>query len=140
MSLLATLAQTDVTMYTVEQTDSAGLLGSGVLLLVYVALIVVVVASMWKIFEKAGEEGWKAIVPFYNSYTLFRIAGRNGWGFLLTLVPIVNIVVAVILSLDLAKHFGKSSTFGIVGLLLFSFVGFPILGFGDAKYVGTKHE
>ncbi len=140
MSLVSTLAQTDVTVYSVEPTSSGGLLGSGLLLFLYFAVLLVLVISMWKIFEKAGEEGWKAIVPFYNSYTLFRIAGRNGWGFLLMLVPIVNIVVAVMLSLDLAKHFGKSSAFGIVGLFLFSVVGFPLLAFSDAQYVGQKHE
>ncbi len=113
MSLVSTLAQTDVTVYTVEPTSGSGLLGSGLFLFLYLAVIALLVVSMWKIFEKAGEEGWKAIVPFYNSYTLFRIAGRNGWGFLLMLVPIVNVVVAVMLSLDLAKHFGKSSAFGV---------------------------
>ena len=140
MSLVSILAQTEMTVYTVESTNSGGLLGSGLILALYFAVIAVMIVSMWKIFEKAGEEGWKAIIPFYNTYTLFRIAGRNGWGFLLGLIPIVNIVVAVIISLDLAKHFGKSSAFGIFGLLFFSFVGYPILAFGDAEYVGQKHE
>ncbi|MFZ1483815.1 MAG: DUF5684 domain-containing protein [Candidatus Saccharimonadales bacterium] len=140
MSLVSTLAQTDVTVYTVEPTSGGGLLGSGLFIALYFFVLALMIVSMWKIFEKAGEEGWKAIVPFYNSYTLFRIAGRNGWGFLLALIPIVNVVVAVMISLDLAKHFGKSSAFGIVGLFLFSVVGFPMLAFGDAEYVGQKHE
>ncbi len=135
MSVLSTLAQADTSLYVSDNANSASQLS-----FTYTILIVIIVISLWKIFEKAGEEGWKAIVPFYNSYTLFRIAGRNGWGFLLALIPIVNVVVAVMLSLDLAKHFGKSSAFGIVGLFLFSVVGFPMLAFGDAEYVGQKHE
>ncbi len=102
-------------------------------------LAVVAIVAYWKMFEKAGEAGWKAIVPFYNTYTLFRIAGRNGWGFLLLFIPLVNLVIYIMVMLDLAKHFGKSTAFGVFGLIIFSIVGFLMLGFGSAKYVGTKH-
>lgn len=102
-------------------------------------LSIVSIVAMWKIFEKADEAGWKAIVPIYNTYTLFRIAGRNGWWLLLLFVPIVNIVILFMISIDLAKHFGKDTFFGVVGLVFFSFIGYLILAFGDAKYVGPKH-
>lgn len=104
-------------------------------LVVYVLLIV----ARWKIFTKADEAGWKSIIPFYAEYTLFRIAGRNGWGFLLLLVPLVNIVVAIVVMIDLAKHFGKSTAFGVIALVIFSVIGYFILGFGKAEYVGQKH-
>ena len=90
-------------------------------------------------FNKADEAGWKSIVPFYSEYTLFRIAGRNGWGFLFLFIPFVNFVVAIIVMLDLAKHFDKSTVFAIFGLILFPWVGYLMLGYGDAKYVGPKH-
>ena len=106
---------------------------------IYYSLVVALVAN-WKIFEKAGEAGWKVLVPFYNTYTLLRISGRNGLWFLGYYVPLVNIFVFIRLALDLAKHFGKSTTFAVFGLMIFSFVGYLMLGFGDAKYVGTKHE
>ena len=41
-----------------------------VCLLFYLALIVVIIVAMWKVFEKAGQPGWAAIVPFYNMYVL----------------------------------------------------------------------
>ncbi len=106
---------------------------------VYLAILVAAIVAMWKMFEKAGEAGWISLIPFYNTYTLFRIAGRNGLGFLLLFIPIVNIVVYVMLAIDLAKHFGKSAAFGVIGLFFFSLIGMFILGFGDAKYVGPKH-
>jgi hypothetical protein len=106
-----------------------------VLLVVYVLMAI----ALWRVFEKAGEKGWKALIPFYNTYTLFRIAGRNGWGFLLMFIPFVNLITWIVVSIDLAKHFGKSTVFGIVGLWLFSVVGFFMLGFGDSKYEGPKH-
>ncbi|MCA9308943.1 hypothetical protein KC973_01055 [Candidatus Saccharibacteria bacterium] len=110
------------------------------MIVVYLAIIVAAIVGMWKMFEKAEEEGWKSLIPLYNTYTLFRIAGRNGWGFLLLLVPFVNVVVLLMVSIDLAKHFGKSTGFGVVGLWIFNVIGYMILGFGDAKYVGPKHQ
>lgn len=102
-------------------------------------LAVVMVVALWKMFEKAGEEGWKAIVPFYNTYTMFRLAGRNGWGFLLGFIPFVNIIVYVIVMLDFGKHFGKSSVWSFFLLVLLPFIGYLLLGFGSDKYVGPKH-
>lgn len=120
--------------------ESTGLLaGFFTLWFIWMIYLVALIVAAWKIFEKAGEEGWKSIVPFYNTYTLFRIAGRNGWWFLGLLVPVLNIVIAVMLALDLGKHFGKSTLFSVVGLFFFQPIGMLILGFGDAKYVGTKH-
>ncbi len=127
---------------TTSYTETTVKVNSSVLTTYYIfiaILSIVSIVAMWKIFTKAGEEGWKSIIPFYNSYTLFRIAGRNGWGFLLLLIPLVNIVVFVMVSIDLAKHFGKDAFFGVVGLFFFSVIGYLMLAFGDAKYVGTKH-
>ena len=95
---------------------------------------------IWIIFEKAGEEGWKAIIPFYNAYILFRIAGQSGWNFILLFIPIVNLIMAINLSLELAKRFNKSGAFGIIGLFLFPFVGYPMLALGEANYVGPKNK
>lgn len=108
--------------------------------IVWVVLAVLAIIAMWKIFTKAGEAGWKSLIPFYNNYLLFRIAGRNGWWFLGLFVPFLNIFVTIMLSIDLAKHFGKSTLFGVVGLWLFSIVGYFMLAFGSATYVGPKHD
>jgi hypothetical protein len=133
----------DINTTTVELSsgEAAGLFaGLTIWLLLSVTLWVLSVVALWKIFEKAGEQGWKAIIPFYNWYVLFQIAGRNGLWFLALFIPVVNLFVSIMLSIDLAKHFGKSTAFGIVALWLFSVVGLFMLGYGDAKYVGTKHE
>lgn len=101
---------------------------------VAVAVAVVLIAANWKVFIKAGRPGWAAIIPIYNTYIMLKVAGRPGWWLLLYLVPLVNIVVHLFVSLDIAKAFGKSSAFGVLALWLFPFVGFPVLGFGPAKY------
>ncbi|MCA9327333.1 hypothetical protein KDA14_02275 [Candidatus Saccharibacteria bacterium] len=113
---------------------------SGGMVLFYVLFAVVAIVAMWKIFEKAGEAGWKSIIPLYNTYTLFRIAGWSGWAFLLMFIPLVNIVVAVMVTVALGKSFGKGTAWSVFLLLIFSVVGMLILGFGEDQYVGTKHD
>jgi len=97
---------------------------------------VLVIAAMWQVFRKAGRPGWAAIVPIYNAYTLVKVAGRSGWWLLLLIIPLVNIVASLIVAIDVAKAFGRGAAFGVIGLWLFGFVGYPILGFGEARYLG----
>lgn len=99
-------------------------------------LAVLTIVSMWVVFNKAGRHGWAAIIPFYNLYTLVKVAGRPGWWLVLLIIPLVNIVFSIIVSIDVAKAFGRGAAFGVFGLWLFAFVGYPILAFGDARYVG----
>jgi hypothetical protein len=106
-----------------------------VLVLIYVAIIVLVIAGFWQVFTKAGEAGWKSIIPIWNIIVLLRIIGRPLWWIILLLIPLVNIVISLIISLDLAKSFGKGNGFG-VGLWLLGFIFVPILGFGSATYQG----
>ena len=87
----------------------------------------------WKIFEKAGLPGWGAIIPIYNVYLFLKVAKRPGWWLLLYLIPLVNIVIAIIVIFDIAKNFGKSTAFGF-GLLFLSIIFYPILAFGSAEY------
>jgi hypothetical protein len=102
---------------------------------IYVAFVVFIIASVWKIFVKAGQPGWASIIPIYNTLIQLRIIARPWWWILLLLVPIVNIVILFMLSIELAKSFGKGSGFG-VGLVFLPFIFYPILGFGSAQYVG----
>lgn len=91
----------------------------------------------WKLFKKAGEPGWASLVPFYCNYVLYKIAFGNGWLFLLALVPIVNVVMAILLPFKLAKAFGKDIGWGF-GLLFLSVVFYPLLAFGNTTYVGAE--
>ncbi len=103
---------------------------------VLLAALVFFIAAIWRVFSKAGQPGWAALIPIYNLIVLMKIAGRPVWWFLLMFIPIVNIIVGLVLAIDIAKRFGKSTAFGL-GLFLFGFVFYPILGFGDAEYVGA---
>ncbi|WP_433265212.1 DUF5684 domain-containing protein [Actinosynnema sp. CS-041913] len=105
-------------------------------IIISLAIAVLMIAAMWKVFAKAGQPGWAAIIPFYNIYVLLKVAGRPGWWLILFIIPIVNIIMSIIVSLDVAKSFGKSGAFGFFGLWLFGIIGYPVLGFGDARYQG----
>ena len=108
--------------------------------LAVLAISIVTIVGMWKIFKKAGHPGWACIVPIYNYIIFLRIINRPWWWVILFFIPIVSVVIDVITSYGLAKSFGKGSGF-TVGLVLVPFIFFPILGFGDAVYhLPHKHS
>ena len=115
----------------------------GIMVIVYIAIIVFEVAALWKVFVKAGQPGWAAIIPIYNLYILLKVIGRPAWWLLLFIVGIIVpfvgwillIVISIVIAIDLAKSFAKSSGFA-VGLFLLTFIFVPILGFGESRYAG----
>jgi hypothetical protein len=108
---------------------------TGTFLIFILACAAFMIAAWWKVFTKAGQPGWAAIVPIYNMVILLKIVGRPLWWIILMFIPLVNIVIGIIVHLELAKSFGKGTGFGI-GLLLLGPIFFPILGFGSARYLG----
>ena len=127
-------------MYDTTYVDTTGTAATAApsagVLVFYLVIAVLSLVAMWKIFSKAGEAGWKSLIPFYNLYILLKISGMSGWWMLAFFVPVVNIVVSILFSLNLAKSFGRSAVFGIFGLFLFSVVGYLMLAFGKSTYVG----
>ena len=115
-----------------QAAATAGAVAGGIMF-VYFAVLILCIVSMWKIFSKAGQPGWASIIPIYNVLVLLKVAGKPGWWFLLFLIPLVNFVIAIIVTLALAERFGKGAGFG-VGLLLLPIVFLPILAFGSATY------
>ncbi len=110
---------------------------SAVYVILSLAISVLTLVAMWKLFVKAGKAGWKCLIPFYNPYCLYDIAWGNGWLFLLMFVPCVNVVVGIMMLFKLAKAFGQGTGFGF-GLLFLNTIFILILGFGSAEYVGPQ--
>ncbi len=105
------------------------------LIVCWVALIIFLIVAMWKVFEKAGQPGWAAIIPIYNWYIMTKIGGKPGWWVLMFLIPGVNLIFIIWLYNMISKSFGKEEGF-TVGLVLLGIIFWPILGFGSAKYLG----
>lgn len=122
-----------------QNDDGSGLLAglfSGVGLICWLIVVIIVIAGFWKVYAKAGQPGWAAIIPIYNIWVLLKIIGRPGWWLILYFIPFINIIVYFINAIDLAKSFGKGAGYGIILLGFLSGIGHLILGFGDAEYVG----
>lgn len=117
------------------QTIGAGV--SMAYLIVVLVISILTLVALWKIFVKAGKPGWACIIPFYSAYCLFDIAWGNGWLFLLSFVPLVNVVIMIMMYFKLAKAFGKGTGFGF-GLLFLNTIFTLILGFGSAEYIGPQ--
>jgi hypothetical protein len=111
-----------------------GSLGAGMVIL-YLAILVLVVASWWVINQKAGKPGWAAIIPIYNIIVELQIAKMNPWLVLLMFVPIANVVVLIMMYINIARLFGKGVGYAL-GLIFLSIIFLPMLAFGTAKYQG----
>jgi hypothetical protein len=128
-----------------EEAVAAGILAFMAafgLVLVIVGLLILV--GMWKTFEKAGQPGWAAIVPFYNLVVMFRIGGQSGWfalSYLLNFIPIIGSLaffgILVWNHVNISKRFGQGVGFAI-GLVLLAPIFWLILGFGSAQYVAEQ--
>lgn len=120
---------------TVDPNVAAAAAGAGMgVLILQLVLGLLMLVSAWKVFSKAGQPGWAVLIPFYNIYVFLKVAGKPGWWMaIILLVPIANLIFAIMATAALAKNFGKGGGF-VVGLILLPIVFWPILGFGSAQY------
>ena len=114
-----------------QQAAAAG--GFGIIGIIYLAVLLLAIVSLWKVFSQAGQPGWASIVPIYNIIVLLKIAGKPGWWFFLMLIPVVNFVIVILTYIGLAQHYGKGGGFA-AGLILLPIIFLPILAFSDAQY------
>lgn len=101
------------------------------------ALTILIIASYWKIFSKANQPGWAAIIPFYSAIVLFKIIGRQWTRLFVYFIPIYNIVAMVQDINRLSKSFGKDTGY-TVGLIFLGVIFYPMLAFGSATYIGPN--
>jgi hypothetical protein len=101
-------------------------------------VVVLLVASMWKLYEMAGKPGWASIVPIYNQLTLLEIVGKPWWWILLMLIPYVGMIWGIWALNLFVKSFGKSEGYTI-GCLLLPFIFLPMLAFNkDTQFIGLN--
>jgi hypothetical protein len=105
----------------------------GVAIFLYFAIIILMIASIWIIFTKAGQPGWACIIPIYNIIVMLRVAGKPWWWIFLFLIPIANFIFMILMYHGISTNFGKGAGY-TVGIIFLPFIFLPILAFGDAKY------
>jgi hypothetical protein len=113
-----------------------GLGGTELILIsiILVSFFIIPIASYWKIFEKAEQAGWAALIPIYNLIILMKIIDRPWWWALLCIIPYLGIIWIIWSNNLLAKRFGKTEAFTI-GIVLLAPIFLPILAFGNTKYI-----
>jgi signal peptidase I len=109
-------------------------------ILIFLILFVVLpYAGLWKMFQKAGVAGWKAIIPFLNAFVMIKLSGRPAWWFILLLIPGINILVGIGIMLDFDRSFGKFGLGEQAGSILLPFIF--LLRWGNdphTKYLGPS--
>jgi hypothetical protein len=113
--------------------DTGGMVFGGAFMMFLLFIVILTVAGMWKMFAKAGQPGWAAIVPFYNMIILAKMAGKPAWWFILMLIPFVSFIIWIIIALEITKRFGRG-TGTAIGLILLPPIFVCVLGFGSAQY------
>lgn len=107
----------------------------------YLAFLLVIaifsILIFWKIFQKFGEPGWKSIIPIYNLYIMCKYILGSGLWMLGFIVPILNIIVAIMFAIKMAQVFGKGTLFAI-GLIFFPTIFQAIIAFGESTYNPSK--
>lgn len=107
-------------------------------ILFVLGLVVLLAASMWKLFEMAGKPGWASIVPIYSQLTLLEIVGKPWWWILLMLIPYLNIIWNIWALNLFVKSFGKTEGYTI-GCIFLPFIFIPMLAFSkDTQFVGLN--
>jgi hypothetical protein len=109
--------------------------GLGTSLLVWLLAI----AGFWKCFTKAGQPGWAALIPVYGTMVMAKAAGRPEMDGVLVLIPVVGFYIVVVLHIDFVERFGKGVIFAILAII-FPYVCWPMLGFGNARYSKPKKK
>jgi hypothetical protein len=103
----------------------------------YAVFVLFFAVVHWKIYTKAGRPGWESLIPIYNFYIFGKISGRSGWWLLRLLIPIAGIYFAIVLIRSFARSFGQGVGF-TVGLLFLGIIFYPMIAFGNIKYVGPN--
>ena len=148
-----------------EAAAGGAIMGIAIGMLIAAAIVWYIFQAIadWKIFAKAGEPGWKSLIPIYNVIVEFRLCwsssmgavyivsafcanflafGENvaNWRMIIAgILVVVMVVLYIMQSLKLARAFGKGTGFGIC-LLLFGPIARLVLGFGSARYVGNPDK
>lgn len=117
---------------TTEQTSIFALGGTSSL--IAVAVYVLTVVALWKVFAKAGYPGWLSIIPIVNVVFLTKIAGFSGWFALLYLIPIVGVVFHIVVQLRIGRAFGHGWVFSLFLLVFLYIIGYLVIGFSDDRY------
>jgi signal peptidase I len=101
---------------------------------ILIVILLASIAGLWKVFEKAGEKGWKALIPIYNFYLWLKIMQKPWWWIFIFIIPGVGFMMTIVMSALTAPAFKKGKASDMVLAGIFFFVYLPWLGFGKEPF------
>jgi len=105
-------------------------------LLISLAVLVLMIVSLWKLFAKAGKPGWASLIPIYNVIVMLEIVNKSVWLIILFFIPFVNVILSFLLCYWLAVSFSKGIGYTL-GLIFLPIIFYPLLAFSEsAQYTG----
>lgn len=117
---------------TITTAASSGSEGSGILflvfLIIYFAVGIFYIATLWIAFAKKQQPGWASLIPFYNIYIMLTIAEKPAWMLVLLFVPLGNLYIFYVFF----KAYGYNDLNSIL-FTLFPFIGLPIVAFTNPE-------
>lgn len=106
-----------------------------VLCLVFLVMVLVITIANWKLFEKAGEKGWKALIPIYGEWTRYKIA--LGYSpvmlFIMSLIPVIGLIPIFYVNYQFAYRYSRDHATGVL-YCLFPFIVGTVLAFSKQAH------
>ncbi len=138
MSFISQLSQVTYNSSSSESLPAGFWILFGLFYLFLFICCVISLIGMWLFFKKAGRPGWESIVPVYNMMVMAELAGKPQWWGLGYFISPLNMVVAILFGIEIARRFGRSTTFGAVALGIFPMVGYFMIGLGKDTYIADR--
>lgn len=106
--------------------------------IIFLILVLISFIGLYKIFEKAGLPGWKALIPIYNFWIVGTIINRPKWWAFIMIVPGINLIMFGVYGFHLARAFKKRMTNDLITATLMPYLYFAYLGFNkEIKFFGV---
>jgi signal peptidase I len=94
--------------------------------------------GMYGMFKKAGMEGWKALVPFYNTWCMVKKMELKKYWFFLQFIPIAGQFITIWICIKFVEHFGRFGFWHHAAAVFLPFIYFPYLGYSkNERYAGV---
>ncbi|MBO4645311.1 MAG: signal peptidase I [Bacteroidales bacterium] len=114
----------------------------------YTALFIITILALigfqiglWTIFRKAGEAGWKSLIPVYRMWIwLKKIVQRPWWWMILILFPFIGVFMVYYMIWETIRVFGKTSYLYLIPGTLFYFIYLPYLGLSKKERFYLRSE
>jgi signal peptidase I len=111
-----------------------------ILILAFIELLILLLPSvgLYKLFEKTNTPGWKAFIPFYNTWIMQELGQRSKHWVLWQVIPIAGWFISMGIFVEFVKNFGKFKLYEHALAALLPVVYFPYIGFNPAeKFIGA---